>query len=114
MDGGCPSRHKEKRSKKNQDRAAVPKPSARTKVAYPHASAGGSCAARHRGDQGSSAVAPPPAPASVGDVLIVDAEEEDLEHAGRTIAAPPIRTLTHGPGFVTELVPFLGVSLIMR
>ena len=66
MDGGSPSRHKEKRSKKNQDRAAVPKPSGHTKAAYPCAGAGGpratagdSRAARRRDDQGSSAAAPP-------------------------------------------------------
>ena len=95
MDGGSPSRHKEKRSKKNQDRAAVPKPSGRTKAAYPragaggpHAAGGGSRAARRRDDQGSSAAAPPLAPAFGRDVPIVDAEEEALEHAGRTIAAP--------------------------
>jgi len=120
MDGGSPSRHKEKRSKKNQDCAAVPKPSGHTKAAYPRAgasspraAAGGSRAAHHHDDQGSSAVAPPLAPASIGDVPIVDAEEEALERVGRTIAAPPIRTPTHGPGFVTELVPFPGVSPIM-
>ena len=107
MDSGSPSRHKEKRSKKNQDRVVVPKPSGRTKAAYPHAdaggpraAAGGSCARRHD-DQGSSAAAPPPAPAYVGDVLIVDAEEEALERAGHTIVAPPTRTPTRGPGFVS-------------
>ena len=67
-----------------------------------------------RDDQGSSAVAPPPAPASIGDVPVLDAEEEALERAGRTIAAPPIRTLTHGLGFVSELVPFPRVLPIMR
>ena len=67
-----------------------------------------------RDDQGSSAVAPPPAPASIGDVPVLDAEEEALERAGRTIAAPPIRTPTHGPGFVSELVPFPRVLPIMR
>ena len=54
----------------------------------PRAGGGGSYAARRRDDQGSSTVAPPAAPASVGDVPIVDEEEEALEHAGRTIAAP--------------------------
>ena len=99
MDSGSPSRHKENRYKKNQDCAAVPKLSGRTKAAYPHAGAGGlhatgggSHAARHRDDQGSSAAAPPPAPASIGDVPIVDAEEEALEHAVPTIAAPPVHT----------------------
>ena len=119
MDGGSPSCHKEKRSKKNQDRAAVPKPSGRTKAAYPHAGAGGPHAAaggsraRHRDDQGPSAAAPP-APAFVGDVPIVDAEEEALERASHTIAAPSTHTPTHGLGFVTTLVPFLSVSPIMR
>ena len=114
MDGGSPSRHKEKRSKKNQDRAAVPKPSSRTKVAYQHGGAGGSHAASRRVDQGSSAAAPPPAPTPIRDVPIIDEEEESLEHAGRTIAAPPVRTPTTGPGFVSQLVPFTGVSPIMR
>jgi len=113
MDGGSPSRRKEKRSKKNQDPAAVPRPSGHTKAACPRTSASGSRAGRRRDDQGSSAAAPPPAPASIGDVPIVDAEEEALEHAGRTIAAPPTRTLTRGLGFITTLVPFPGVSLIM-
>ena len=88
MDGGSPSRRKEKRSKKSQDPVAVPRPSGRTKAACPHAGAGGSRAARRRDDQGSSAAAPPLAPAFGRDVPIVDAEEEALEHAGRTIAAP--------------------------
>ena len=98
MDNGSPSCHKEKRSKKNQDRAAVPKSSGHTKAAYPRAGAGGPHAAgggsraRRYDDQGSSAAAPPPALASVGDVSIVDVEEEALECAGRTIAAPPVRT----------------------
>ena len=69
---------------------------------------------RRRDGQGSSAAAPPPAHAFVGDVPIVDAEEEALERAGRTIAAPPIHTLTHGSGFVSELIPFPGVLPIMR
>ena len=120
MDGGSPSCHKEKRSKKNQDRAAVPKPSGHTKAAYPRVGAGGPCgaiggsrAARRHDNQGSFAAAPP-APASIWDVPIVDAKEEALERAGCTIAAPPVRTLTHGPGFITELVPFPGVLPIMR
>ena len=111
--GGSPSRHREKRSK-NQDHATVPKPSGCTKASYKHGGVGGSCAAHCRDDQGSSAVAPPPAPASVGDVAIIDEEEEALEHAGHTITAPPARTPTHGPGFVSQLVPFMGVSPIMR
>ena len=82
MDGGSPSRRKEKRSKKNRDPGAVPRPSGRTKAACPRA-------ARRRDDQGSSAAAPR---APVRDVPIVDVEEEALEHAGRTIAAPPVRT----------------------
>ena len=76
--------------------------------------ASGSCAAHRRDDQGSSAAATPPALAFVGDMPIVDEEEEALEHAGRTIIAPPARTPTHGPGFVSQLVPFMGVSPIMR
>ncbi|XP_066351272.1 helicase-like transcription factor CHR27 [Miscanthus floridulus] len=119
MDGGSPSRHKKKRSKKNQDRAAVPKPSGRTKVAYPHAGAGGphattggSHAACRCDDQGSSIVAPP-APTFVGDVLIIDAEEEALERADRTIAATPTHTSTCSMGFISALVPFLGISPIM-
>ena len=110
MDGGSPSCHREKRSKKNQDHAAVPKPSGHTKASYQHGGAGGSC---RRDDQGLSAAAPPPAPAFVGDMPIVDEEGEALERAGRTIAAPPIRTLTHGLGFITELVPFPGILPIM-
>ena len=114
MDDGSPSRHWEKQSKKNQDCTAIPKPSGHTKVAYPRAGAGGSRAAYRHDDQGSSATAPPPALAFVGDVPIVDEEEEALEHAGHTIAAPPARTPTHGPGVVSQLVPFTGVSAIMR
>ena len=114
MDDGSPLRHKEKRSKKNQDHVAVPRPSSRTNAACPRAGAGGSRVARRRDEQGSSAAAPPPAPASVGDVPIIDAEEEALELAGHTIAAPPVRASTHGSGFITELVPFLGVLPIMR
>ena len=82
MDGGSPSRHQEKRSKKNQDRAAVPKPSGRTKATCKHGGAGGSCATRHRDDHGPSATVPPPAPAPIGDVPMVDEEEEALDHAG--------------------------------
>ena len=101
MDGGSPSRHQEKRSKKNQDRAAIPKPSGRTKASYKRGGARGSRAARRGGDQGSSAAVPPPAPAFVGDIPIVDEEEEALEHVGHTIVAPPVRTPTRGPGFVS-------------
>jgi len=114
MDGGSPSCNREKRSKKNQDHATVPKPSGRTKVACKRGGAGGSCAARHRDDQGASAAAPPPTPAPVGDVSMVDEEEEALDRAGRTIAAPPTHTLTHGLRFVSQLVSFTGVSPIMR
>ena len=95
--GGSPSRHREKRSKKNQDCAAVPKPPGRTKASYSRGGAGGSCAARGRRDQGSSAAVPPPALAFVRDMPIIDEAEEALECAGRTIATPPIRTPTHGP-----------------
>ena len=114
MDSGSPSRHKEKRSKKNQERTAVPRPSGRTKASYQRGGAGGSHAARRRDDQGSSTAAPPPTPAFVGDMPIVDEEEEALERAGHTIAAPVTRTLTRGPGFVSQLVPFMGVSPIIR
>ena len=79
----------------------------------PHAATSGSRAAHRRDDQGSSAVAPPPALAYVGDVSIDDVEEEALERASRTIAAPPVRTPSTGPGFVSQLVPFPGVPLIM-
>lgn len=101
MDGGSPSRHKEKRSKKNQDRATIPKPSSCTKATYQCGAASGSRAARRCVDQGSSAVAPPPALAFVGDLSIVDEEEEALECASRTIAAPPVRTSTTRLGFVS-------------
>ena len=115
MEGGSsPSRHREKRSKKTQDHAAVPKPPGRTKASYSHGGAGGSRAARGRGVQGSSAAVPPPASVFVGDMPIVDEAEEALDRAGRTIATPPIRTLTHGPASVSQLVPFTGVSPIMR
>ena len=88
MDGGSPSCHKEKWSKHNQDSAAAPKPTGRTKAAYPHYGTGGSRAqakrARGRGDQGSAAVSPPPpACAFAGDDPIVDAKA--LERAGHTI-----------------------------
>ena len=112
--GGSPSRHREKHSKKNQDRAAVPKPPGHTKASYSRGGAGGSCAARRHDDQGASAAAPPPALAPIGDVPMVDEEEEALERAGCTIATPPIRTPTRGPVGVSQLVPFTGVSPIMR
>ena len=120
MEGGSsPSRHREKRSKKTQDRAVVPKPPGRTKVSY---SCGGAGVSRGRGhgDQGSSAaapppiVAPPPAPAPVGAEPMVDEEEEALDRAGRTIAVPPLRTPTHGPPGTFQLVPFTNVSPVMR
>ena len=38
--GSSPSRHQEKRSKKTQDRAAVPKPPGRTKASYSRGGAG--------------------------------------------------------------------------
>ena len=115
MEGGSsPSRHREKRSKKNQDHAAVPKPPGRTKASYKRGGPTGSRAARGRGDQGSSAAVPPPALAFVGDMPIVDEAEEALERAGRTIATPPIRTPTRGPAGVSQLVPFTGVSPIMQ
>ena len=97
MDGGSPSRHQEKRSKKNQDRAAVPKPFGHTKAACKCGGASGSRAARHRDDQAS-----------------FDEEEEALDCAGHTIATPPTRTSTRGPGSVSQLVPFMGVSPIMQ
>ena len=115
MDGGSPSRHQEKHSKKNQDHAIVPKPPGRTKASYSRGGAGGSCGRGHGcGDQGSSAAFPPPAPAFVGDMPIVDEAEEALDRAGRTIATPPIRTPTRGPASVSQLVPFTGVSPIMQ
>ena len=76
MDGGSPSRHQEKCSKKNQDHAAVPRPSGRTKASYQRGGASGSRAAHRRDDQGSSTAAPPPALAFVGDVPIINEEEE--------------------------------------
>ena len=112
--GGGPSRHREKRSKKNQDRAAVPKPPGRTKAHFKLRGAGGSRAARGRGVQGSSAAVPPPAPAPVGAEPVVDEEEEALDLVGRTLAVPPLRTLPHGPLRTFQLVPFTGVSPIMR
>ena len=97
MEGGSsPSRHWEKRSKKNQDRVAVPKPPGHTKASYKRGGPAGSHASRGHDDQGSSTAVPPPTPAFVGDMSIVDEEEEELERAGRTIATPPIRTPTHG------------------
>ena len=112
--GGSPLRHREKRSKKNQDRAAVPKPPGRTKAHFKLCGAGGSRAARGRGVQGSSAAVPPPAPAPVGAEPVVDEEEEALDRAGRTLAVPPHRTPTRGPLGTIQLVPFTGVSPIMR
>ena len=113
MDGGSPSHHQEKRSKKNQDHATVPRLSGCTKASYQRGGASGSRAAHRRDDQGSSTAAPPPALAFVGDVLIVDEEEEALECVGRTIAAPPIHTTSTGLSFVSQFVPFPGVSPIM-
>ena len=120
MDGGSPSRYQEKRSKKNQDRAAVPKPPGRTKASYQRGGAGGSRATRRRVDQGSSAAAPPPtpapppAPAPIGAEPMVDEEEEAPDHAGRTLTVPPLRTPPRGPPGMFQLVPFTGVSPIMR
>jgi len=119
MDGGSPSCHKEKRSKHNQDHATAPKPTGHTKAAYPHDGAGGSRAqakrARGRGDQGSAAVSPPPpACAFAGDDPIVDAKEEALERAGRTIVAEVMSTPSQGPGFLSELVIFYGPRLVIR
>ena len=45
---------------------------------------------------------------------IIDEAEEALDHAGRTIATPLIHTPTHSPASVSQLVPFTGVSPIMR
>ena len=88
MDSGSPSRRKEKRSKHNQDRAAVPKPTSHTKAACPCAGAGGSRVARRRDGQGTSAAASShQARAYVGDGPIIDDEEEALERAGRTTTA---------------------------
>ena len=114
MEGGSsPSRHREKRSKKTQDRAAVPKLPGHTKASY---SCGGASASRGRGrgDQGSSAAAPPPAPAPIGAEPMVDEVEEALDHAGRTLAVPPLCTPTRGPPGTFQLVPFTGVSPVMR
>ena len=103
MDGGSPSCHKEKRSKHNQDHATAPKPTGHTKAAYPHDGAGGSRAqakrARGHGAQGSAVVPPPPSTrAFVGDDPIVDAEEEALKRAGRTIITEVMSTPCRGPG----------------
>ena len=115
MDGGSPSCRQEKRSKRNQDCIAVAKPTGRTKAVCPCTGAEGSRAARHCDGQGSFVVASShQADAYVGDDPIVDDEEEALERASHTIAAPPTCTPTHGPGFVTQLVLFTSVSLIMQ
>ena len=114
MDGGSPSCHQEKRSKKNQDHTAIPKLPGRTKASYQRGGAGGSRAARRHVDQGSSAAAPPPAPAPVGAEPMVDEEEEALDRAGCTLAVPPLRTPPRGPPGMFQLVPFTGVSPIMR
>ena len=114
MDSGSPSRRKEKRSKHNQDRAAAPQLTGRTKVTCPRTGAGGSRATRHHDGQGSSTEASShQARAYVGDDPILD-EEEALEHAGRTIVVPPIRTPCLRPGFINELVPFDGNLLVIR
>ena len=103
MDGGSPSRRKEKRSKHNKDRATITKPARHTKVAYPHDSTGSSRAqakrAHGRGAQGSATIPPPPPVlAFVGDDPIVDAEEEALKRAGRTIITEVMSTPCRGPG----------------
>ena len=45
---------------------------------------------------------------------MVDEEEEALDRAGRTLAVPPLCTPPRGPSGTFQLVPFTGVSLIMR
>ena len=119
MDGGSPSHRKEKRSKHNQDRAAIPKPASHTKAAYPHDGAGGSHAqaksARGCGAQGSATVPPPPlVHAFAGDDLIVDAEEEALERTGRTIVTEVMSTPSQGHGVFSELVIFYGPLQVIR
>ena len=90
-------------------------PTGHTKVACPHTGAGGSHAARRRDGQGSCAAASShQAHVYVGDDPIFYDEEETLECAGRTNAVPPICTPCHGPGFVSELVPFDGNLLVIR
>ena len=60
-------------------------------------------------------VPPPPlARAFVGDDPIVDAEEEALERAGRTIIVEVTSTPCHGPGFFSELVIFYGPLPVIR
>ena len=109
MSRGSPSRHIEKRSKTNQDRAVAPG----TKAALPRAGAGGSRhAAAHASGQGPSATvaAPPPslhrAPDPTGHDTEDDPEEVELERAGRTLTAH-LRSPYDGPECpVSELVPF--------
>ena len=119
MDGGSPSCHKEKRSKHNQDHATAPKPTGHTKAAYPRDGAGGSRAqakrACGRGAQGSATVPPPPpVHAFAGDDLIVDAKEEALERACRTIVIEVMSTPCRGPSFFNELVIFYGPLSVIR
>jgi len=44
---------------------------------------------------------------------MVDEEEEALDHAGRTLAVPPLHTPPRGLPGMFQLVPFTGVSPIM-
>ena len=109
MTRGSPSRHVEKRSKTNQDRAAAP----HTKAALPRAGVGGSRRAAARASrQGPSApmVAPPPsshrAPDPTTRDIEVDPEEVELERVGWTLTAH-LRSPYDGPECpVSELVPF--------
>ena len=119
MDDDNPLRRQEKRSKRNQDHAATPKPSGRTKDTCPYDGAGGSRArakgARGRGGQGSAVAPPPPlARTFIGDDPIVDEEEEALEQVGRTIVAEVASTPCQGPSFISEVVTFDGPLPVMR
>ena len=84
-------------------------------MACPYAGASGSCAARRRDGQGTSAAASShQAHAYVGDDPIIDEEEEALEHAGCTITTQILHTPCRGPSFVSELVSFDGNLSVMR
>lgn len=103
-----PSCHQEKRSKTTQDHSITACLSGHTKAVCPCAGPGGSHARSTTlgQDRHASSVAGPP-PTLVGQDPVVEAEEEALERASRTIAVLVDQSLHQGPQHVIhQLVLF--------